>query len=72
MLPNGYWGRIEIEETYNVDLAKKLLSEIKDIPNPLVITVGASEKALLTPKYIALKQQLKDVGLNPIFSKKES
>jgi len=71
-LPNGYWGRIETEETYNIELAKQLISEIEDLPNPFIIAVGASEKELQKPYYIELKQQLIDIGLNPIYSKKES
>lgn len=67
-LPNGYWGRIDLIENQNVELAKKMLSEIKDIPNPLIIASGANNEEHKKPHYVNLKQQLIDVGLNPVFS----
>lgn len=66
VLPNGYWGRIEEIERYNTQLAKHLLSKIKDIPNPLVIDAVLNEGELEAPFILRILNQLREVGLNPI------
>jgi ABC-type transport system substrate-binding protein len=73
VLPDGYWGRIEAEEQQDIFLAKQLLSKIKDIPNPLFITmgIGLSGEELKKPYWNELKEQLKVIGLNPIYVERE-
>ena len=65
VLPNDYWGRIDVEEKQDIQKAKKLLKNIKEIPNPLEIKVyGQSEEEIKKPYFLTLKSQLEEVGLN--------
>lgn len=70
VLPHGYWGRIDTEDKQNIEEARKIISSMKNIPNPLIIKIyGQSEEELNMYQYKEIKNQLEKIGLNPIFSK---
>ena len=67
-LPHGYWGRIEVEERQDIKLSKKLISKIQNIPNPFIIEIYGQNIEETQKKYlIDLKEQLKEIGLNPVY-----
>lgn len=68
VLPNDYWGRIDVEENQDIQKSKKIIKNIKNIPNVLEIKIfGQSEEEIKKPYFLTLKSQLEQVGLKPKF-----
>lgn len=57
VLPNNYWGRAHLKEEYEPKESQKILSTLRDIPNPFLIQVfGQTERELKKKLFCSVKK----------------